>query len=189
MKPMRSLTYFILLLSSTQLVSAGGLLGSLPHSPENKQGIVAQGMGGTLTHDAMDAYIEALEFCLTQVGSPTSFSAQDRQAITQQFASGFSGLPVDTQQALVAARNTWNQYQAAWTGLSLNDKKEFAYSVLALAYGDQAAAQALGMNQQHSYSGFSSGSSSFSEPCYQCTEQGSMIYGGGVDIGGGEIAY
>ena len=50
------------------------------------------------------------------------------------------------QVDLANARPLWTQYRSQWGTLPLQAKQEFAYYVLALAYGEQAAGQALGLN-------------------------------------------
>lgn len=107
---------------------------------------LARGVGGVLTEDGVAAYFEALEFVLGQLGQPMQIDAQSRAAFTQRLASGFAQLPPETQQALANARQTWTQYADAWTSIGVEEKQAFAYDVLALAYGEQAAAEALGLN-------------------------------------------
>ena len=41
---------------------------------------------------------------------------------------------------------SWTRYHSEWATLPFESKQEFAYHVLAIAYGEQAAAQALGLN-------------------------------------------
>jgi len=178
-----------LLWNHASALGLGGL--GAGSQPMNQPQVLAQGIGGNLTRDALAAYVEALEFCLAQIGSPTQFSAGDRQQITQVFTQNFASMPAETQNALATARPTWIQYRQAWAQLTMDQKKAFAYDVLSLAYGEQAAAQALGMGGGGSGGGGSTGSGygGFSEPCYSCTEQGSLIYGGATDLGGGEFAY
>jgi len=50
------------------------------------------------------------------------------------------------QVDLANARPLWTQYRSQWGTLPLQAKQEFAYYVLALAYGEQAAGQALGLD-------------------------------------------
>jgi hypothetical protein len=174
----------------TQVAALGlGGLGNSP-VPAGQDQVLAQGPGGSLTSDAVAAYAEALEFCLGQVGSQTRFGAADRQQIQQILTRNFPTMPVETQSALANARPTWTQYRQSWDQLTLDQKKAFAYDVLSLAYGDAAAGQALGMSGGNGGGG-SSGSaySGYSEPCTVCTEEGSLIYGGATDLGGGEFSY
>jgi hypothetical protein len=181
----------IYLISSSH---ASGLLGNgfaMQNNPANQSQVLAQSPYGNLTTDGVNAYIEALAFCQEQLGQPTQFTEAQKQQITQVLATSFPSMPPESQQGLANARMTWTQYRNNWQMLTLDQKKAFAYDVLALAYGDQAAAQALGMNQGSGYAGSGGSSSSspggWSEPCYQCTEEGSMTYGGAIDIGGGEF--
>ena len=76
---------------------------------------------------------------------------------------------------------------ACTTAASANEAgkvaEDFCHAVAAQALGIQTAGSG------GSGGGSSSGSGGFSEPCYTCTEQGSLIYGGATDLGGGEFAY
>lgn len=114
---------------------------------------LARGIGGVLTEDAVAAYLEALEFVLGQLGQPTRFDQATRATFMQRLAQGFPMLPADTQQALAGARALWSQYRSAWNAIGANDQRAFAYDVLALAYGDEAASRALGTSPSHSASG------------------------------------
>jgi hypothetical protein len=107
---------------------------------------LSQGAGGVLTRDAASAYIEALEFVLAQIGQPTTFPADSRLQIEQRLADAFPSLPEAVQTSLAEARDILNRYRAQWDTLDLDAKREFAYYVLALAYGEQAAAQAVGVS-------------------------------------------
>lgn len=116
-----------------------------------------------LTRDAGDAYIEALEFCLQQVGKPVRFSAADKQQMISKLHQGFSTLPLEARIKLSQAREIWTQYRNAWPSLSLEEKRAFGFDVLSLAYGDAAAYKALGMNprQRQPQQSAGSGGSSF----------------------------
>jgi hypothetical protein len=130
--------------SAASFGSAPGL-GGLAGQTRNGHDL-AQGVGGVLTEDGVAAYFEALEFVLGQLGQPMQIDAQSRAAFTQRLASSFAQLPPATQQALANARQTWTQYANAWTSIGIEEKQAFAFDVLALAYGEQAAAQALGLD-------------------------------------------
>jgi hypothetical protein len=99
-----------------------------------------------LTRDAANAYVEALEFTLSEIGQPTIFNAGQREQIHGAIAAGFPSLPVEVQIDLVNARALWTQYRAAWGTLAPQAKQEFVHYILALAYGEQVAANALGLN-------------------------------------------
>ncbi len=137
---------------------AGGLLGTLPGQPKQPAlsqpspslpapNVLAHSMNGNLTQDSVDAYIEALQFCLAQLGQNKQFTPQERATIKQSLVQAYPGLDPEAQRELADARNIWNRYRNQWQMLPMQEKKAFAYDVLALAYGDAAAAQALGMNQ------------------------------------------
>ena len=65
----------------------------------------------------------------------------------QNIRQNFNYLPQETQLNLINARSIWSQYQSQWAFLNIDQKKEFGFAVLGLAFGEQAAAQALGMGQ------------------------------------------
>ncbi|GAA3918409.1 hypothetical protein [Litoribacillus peritrichatus] len=151
--------------SGSAAASHDSITPSTPSNPENlfvsdNNGILAQGAGGSLTADAANAYIDALEFIHGQMGEPRSFLPQERQTIMSNLASAYPSFPVGTQQDLAAARSILFEYQNSWNYIGVEEQKEFAYQVLAIAYGEQAAAQALGYNSG-SGSGSSGGGSSY----------------------------
>lgn len=159
------------------------LLFNLPvvAADQDPQKVIAKGYAGSLTVDAFDAYYEALVFCLGEIGQPSDFSDARKQQMLQLMVSGFPTFPAETQQALANARISWTQYHAAWPTLSIDQKKAFAFDVLSLAYGDAAAAQALGLNTGSS----GGGTGSDTNVNVPWSEGYSKSYGGGVDAGDG----
>ena len=131
--------------AAAQDPAPGGSMGGDPPAMTGG-GVLAQGAGGALTRDAADAYVEALEFTLAEIGQPTTFEAGARGQIHDAVAAGFADLPVEVQVDLANARPLWTQYRSEWGTLPLQTKQEFAYYILALAYGEQAAGQALGLS-------------------------------------------
>ncbi|GLQ30272.1 hypothetical protein [Litoribrevibacter albus] len=126
-------------------------------------GVIAQGTGGQLTSDAANAYVDALIFVHAQMGQPRNFSAAERQTIVSNLANSYASLPFDTQTDLSQARQILNEYQSSWNYIGLQEQKDFAYSVLSIAYGERAAAQALGMNSGGGSSSGGGGSSYYSD--------------------------
>lgn len=106
---------------------------------------LAHGPGGTLTRDAAEAYVEALEFTLAELGEPTSFGPDLRAEIHQALSAGFGGLPLEDQIALAEFRKVWTLTRQGWATLPLENKRQFAWAVLALAFGEEAAARAVGL--------------------------------------------
>jgi len=131
---------------------------SLSQPEPNSSGVLAQGQGGQLSESAANAYVDALSFILAQLGRQQNFTSQQRQTIINNLATHYTSFPVDTQQDLAAAQQIFAEYQRSWNYLSIEEQKEFAYAVLTVAYGEQAAAQALGLND--SSGGNNSGNSS-----------------------------
>lgn len=134
--------------AASDALPAGG-----PTLVATTNGALAHGAGGALSRDAADAYIEALQFTLGEIGQPTNFDEAQRALIRDALAAGFPGLPTEVQIDLVNARPLWTQYHAQWPFLPMQSKQEFAYYILALAYGEQAAAQALGLDSGSSGGG------------------------------------
>jgi hypothetical protein len=131
--------------AAAQETAPGGLIEEAAPPSGTDSDVLALGAGGALTRDAADAYIEALEFILGEVGQPATFEAGERAQIHGAIAAGFADLPTEVQVDLANARPLWTQYRSAWATLSPQEKQEFAYYILALAYGEQVAAQALGL--------------------------------------------
>jgi hypothetical protein len=129
-----------------QDAAPGGLLGGSSPPMATEGDVLAQGQGGAFTRDAADAYVEALEFTLAEIGQPTTFEVGERGQIHDALAAGFADLPVEVQVDLANARPLWTRYRSEWGTLPLQAKQEFAYYILALAYGEQAAGQALGLS-------------------------------------------
>ncbi|WP_299980802.1 hypothetical protein [uncultured Pseudoteredinibacter sp.] len=107
----------------------------------------------SLSEDALNAYLESLQFCLVEIGEMAAYTPELEARLRQNIRQNFSYLPQETQLNLINARSIWSQYQSQWAFLNIDQKKEFGFAVLGLAFGEEAAAQALGMGQ--------SGSSSF----------------------------
>jgi hypothetical protein len=107
--------------------------------------VLVRGAGGALTADAVSAYLDALEFCLRQVGRPATFDAATRGAMTTRIVQGYSGYPELFQRELAQSRATWDHHRKNWSQLSAEQQVQYAYFIIAAAYGEQAAAEALGL--------------------------------------------
>jgi hypothetical protein len=122
---------------SFQGAGTGAILNQQNAPPQ--QGVLSKGVGGVFTQSAAIAYIEALEFCLAQVGNPTKFDPASRQQIIQNLSKNFPLLPAQVQQSLANARQIWTQYQQTWNSIGMEEKKAFAYDVLSMGYGEAVA--------------------------------------------------
>lgn len=100
-----------------------------------------------LSEDALNAYLESLQFCLVQIGEMAAYTPELEARLRQNIRQNFAYLPQETQLNLINARSIWSQYQSQWAFLNIDQKKEFGFAVLGLAFGEQAAAQALGLGQ------------------------------------------
>ncbi|MGI9293723.1 MAG: hypothetical protein ACR2PS_07045 [Pseudomonadales bacterium] len=98
------------------------------------------------TRDAAAAYLDALEFCLSQIGSSITFDAQARQMMLNELNRQFPSLPLAEQVKLATAPATWHHYKTSWNALSMEQKTAFAFDVFTLAFGEEAARQALGLS-------------------------------------------
>jgi len=156
----------LVILASDDATSASSPQQSPKHS-SNNSGVLAQGQGGQLTETAANAYVDALTFILDQLGQQQSFTPQQRQTIINNLATHYTSFPVDTQQELAAAQQIFDEYKRSWNYLGIDEQKEFAYGVLTVAYGEQAAAQALGINESrggnNSANSYGGGSSYYSD--------------------------
>ena len=172
----------ILCVCLSMLLNAQGAMAG-----NNSQSIIANGSAAQLSQDAFEAYYEALQFCLEQVGAQVNYNAAEKQQIQNLMVTAFPNLPPETQHALATARQTWTQYQAAWPVLGMDEKKAFAFDVLGLAYGEAAAAQALGL--PYANTGSTAGGSTGYYPGPEMTEEYSKVYGGGIDQGDGTYEF
>lgn len=150
--------------------------------------IIAKGSAANLSQDAFNAYMEALSFCLKELGQKSVYSAQEVQQIKQAFQTNFQYLPFDSQVGLANARTTWNQYRTSWNMLQIEQKKEFAYSVISLAYGEQMASNLLGMNNAGGSSNGYNASSGYNQSASDMNAQ-SHLNAGGTSAGDGTFEY
>jgi hypothetical protein len=129
--------------------AGGGLLGDVPglegrlDPPAGE--VLAEGPGGTLTEGGVAAFVEALEFCLSELGRPASLDEATRREIEERFAASFPRLPVDEQRFLANAAEIWGKYRHDWPELGATARREFMLVVLTFAFGPEAAGQALGI--------------------------------------------
>jgi hypothetical protein len=133
----------VLCLSAVPSAYAGGAVPAQAAADE----VLAEGSGGDLTREGADAFVDALQFTLEQLGRPADFDDPSRAKIRDALASHFGGFPPDVQGNLANARAIVDHYLQAWPRLGGEERHEFAYAVLAIAFGEQAAADALGGSQ------------------------------------------
>ena len=116
-----------------------------PASTATANEVFATGPYGQLTADAAYAFIEALKFVLSELGETQALAGIDDEQIVEALAAGFPALDPESQMSLANARQIWEQTRQSWPYADLATKQEFAYAVLTIAYGEQAASSALGM--------------------------------------------
>ncbi|MFO7544194.1 MAG: hypothetical protein R6W77_01710 [Trueperaceae bacterium] len=117
----------------------GAAAAPVPNDP-----VVVQGSYGTLTQDNALAFIEALEFSLSQAGYTQAFTEQDVQQMLYAIAQNYPTLAPYEQAALAQAREVWTRVQANWATASMADKEEFVLGVFVLAFGEEAVREAVG---------------------------------------------
>jgi hypothetical protein len=111
--------------------------------------VLAVGAHARLSHDAALAFLEALEFVLAQIGSPYDFSDAERGAAIDELARTFPLADREEQLVLADARFIWERVQANWASATLDDQREFALGVLALAFGEETVAAWVGAAGTH----------------------------------------
>lgn len=101
---------------------------------------LATGAYATLTRDDAEAFIEALEFVLAQIGYPYTFPDAERAEVLRTLAANFPYAAQTDQLVLADARAIWERVLSNWEAASDDDRREFALGVLVLAFGEQTVA-------------------------------------------------
>ena len=126
---------------------AGSNAGARPGTAAADSGaLLATGAYGQLTRDGALAFAEALRFLLAELGDSQSLAGVSDDQIVQALAAGYPTLDPESQLSLANARQIWEQTRQGWAYADLASQREFAYAVLTIAYGEQAAQAALGMS-------------------------------------------
>jgi hypothetical protein len=125
--------------------------------------VLAVGAHGQLTEDAARAFLEALEFVLAQIGAPYVFPEAERRAALEELARSFPLAEPEEQRVLADARFVWTRVQANWASASLDEQREFALGVLALAFGEEAVESWVGASRAPGGGGDSAGCASFDD--------------------------
>ena len=149
-KPMTLLKTFVLISLLQFTYAVPGV-----HAQTN-EGLTPEAMSSGLqfSQDNNLAFLEAIEFCLDQIGSPVTFDENTQNTMLAQFRQAFPTLPLEVQFRLSHAREILTIYQTTWDYIGIDEKKEFAFDILSLAFGEAAATQALGLTetpQEQSY--------------------------------------
>lgn len=103
--------------------------------------VLARGAYGVLTQDNAAAYVEALQFVLSQLGVSQLLQGVSDQQLYTQLARGFSAGSAEDQAGLANARARWDSTKASWNSMSQPAKLEFARDVVYVAWGDQGLAR------------------------------------------------
>lgn len=106
--------------------------------------VLATANGLSLTRDDAEAFIDAFQFSLEQIGRPKTFTAAEREELIKGLAQNFPKQPAAAQQAVVKARATWTATKAAWATTDPLEQQSFVDGVLAIAVGEDGAAQLTG---------------------------------------------
>lgn len=106
--------------------------------------VIASANGLSFTRDDAEAFLDAFQFSLEQVGRPKTFTAAEREELIKGLAQNFAKQPAAAQQELVKARATWTATKAAWATTAQAEQRAFVKGVLGIAVGEPAAAQLTG---------------------------------------------
>jgi hypothetical protein len=106
--------------------------------------VLAVGAHARLSEDAALAFLDALEFVLAQIGAPYAFTDAERRAAIDEMARTFPLAEREEQLVLADARLIWERVQENWATATLDDRREFALGVLALAFGEETVAAWVG---------------------------------------------
>lgn len=104
----------------------------------------APGQGGAFDAADARAFHAALVFSLQQVGRADVAAQLSERDVTAALVRAYPSANPQARSALDTASETWPQLQAAWPSMSLEQKRELVYTVLAIGVGEQAAGQLVG---------------------------------------------
>jgi hypothetical protein len=99
--------------------------------------VVAIGRYASLTQRNAEAFLDALEFVLTEIGYASRFTPAERQRALASLAAAFPGVDQPDQVVLADAAAIWRRVQANWPRATLDERREFALGVLVLAFGEE----------------------------------------------------
>ncbi|MBA2665816.1 MAG: hypothetical protein H0U69_02150, partial [Trueperaceae bacterium] len=99
--------------------------------------LLAVGPHASLRRDDAVAFIEALEFVLSQLGYPYRFDGAEREEAIELLAQAFPHASHHDQLVLADARTIWERVQVGWSAASEREQREFALGVLILAFGEE----------------------------------------------------
>ncbi len=142
--------------------------------------VLASANGHSLTRDNAEAFVDALQFALGEIGRPKTFSQSEREQLIQGLAQNFATQPAEAQREVVKARETWTATRANWPTTSAADRQAFVDGVLAIAVGEQSAAQLTGRGGKPAGSGGDSWSAEAKEKCENGSYEDKMFYCYGV---------
>lgn len=118
--------------------------------------VLVHGRAAALSADAAAAWVDALEFVLgelDELGEPVRFPPATRAALIGRLVGAFPQLPPAVQFDLAAARSLFDIHRSQWPTLPSGPKRIFAYQMLAVAYGEEIAARALGLDPGGPFAG------------------------------------
>lgn len=116
--------------------------------PDPQSPVLVQGQYASLTQDNALAFVEALEFSLSQIGYAYSFSEAEKQQMYAAIVQEYPVASKEDQLVLAQARDIWNRVQVNWASSSPQDQQTFILGVLVLAFGEETVQQNLGQSGQ-----------------------------------------
>jgi len=126
-----------------QRVGSGGQAsGGNPLAGADDQ-VIARGQYAVLTLDNALAFIEAVEFSLQQLGRQVSYGEAEKKQLLEAIVQAYPQGSKQEQVILSRARQIWNNAQANWNSVPVEDRREFVTDVLVLAFGEDTARQLI----------------------------------------------
>lgn len=162
--------------------SAAGTPAGTPVGPQASGTVLASANGYTLTRDNAEAFVDAFQFVLGEIGRPKTFSASEREQLIQGLAESYARQGLDAQAGVARARETWTSTRANWDAASTAERQAFVDGVLVIAVGEQGAAQLTGRGggSTASSGGGDSWAAEAKEKCENGSYEDKMFYCHGV---------
>lgn len=161
---------------------AAGTPAGTPVGPQASGTVLASANGYTLTRDNAEAFVDAFQFVLGEIGRPKTFSASEREQLIQGLAESYARQGLDAQAGVARARETWTSTRANWDAASTAEHQAFVDGVLVIAVGEQGAAQLTGRGggSTGSSGGGDSWAAEAKEKCENGSYEDKMFYCHGV---------
>ena len=134
------------LITNTALSSRSDGISASLFENSDPNSILASSSAGDLTQSAVDSWIAAAEFALTESGIDYRFNASEQAQIRQALAQGFPTFDEVVQQLLLHAQDVLEQNRSYWAQMTVQQRHEFSVTVLAILFGEQWTSSRLNLN-------------------------------------------